>query len=119
MCLYCLLHLPSPSNHVGDITQRMELIGKLVEPKICHLTSLEQCVNHAIVGLCWTYLLFRELGSVEAFAAHLGQTTGGTGNNYQFVNAHSVSNISIHYLQVMESIKQRWVHSIVVMEMTI
>jgi len=60
----------------------MELIGKLVEPKISHLTSLEQYVDciQVVVGLNIN-LLFSELGSVEAFAAHLGLTPdGGQGN---------------------------------------
>ncbi|XP_065919191.1 exportin-5-like [Dysidea avara] len=62
LLLNCLVTI---CNHVSDITQRMELISKLVEPKISHLTSLEQ-----------------ELVSVEAFATHLGLTTadGGQGN---------------------------------------
>lgn len=45
-------------NHVSDVTERLELIRRLLEPKINHLTSLQQVLE-----------------SAEVFAKHLGLTS--------------------------------------------
>ena len=40
--LYICSDCSSHSNHVSDVTERFELIRRLLEPKINHLTSLQQ-----------------------------------------------------------------------------